>query len=216
MAANRVSYFFDWHGPSMVIDTACSSTATALHQAILGLKTKDTTMALVCGSNLIISPDMFVHMSTLGFLSPSGNCKSFDSSADGYARGEGVTAILLKPFKEALSAEDPVRAVIKGSRVNQDGRTSGITSPSSEAQRRNIEQLYSIKKLDPGSIQYVEAHVSLHPYPTCLRKRAERCFRVLEHQPETLANYLHSTRSSGNPIRYRSSLLVLSRVTSGI
>lgn len=199
MAANRISYFFDWHGPSMVIDTACSSTATTLHQAILALKAKDTAMALVCGSNLIISPDTFVHMSTLGFLSPSGKCNSFDSSADGYARGEGVTAIMLKPLKEALIAGDPVRAVIKGSRINQDGRTSGITLPSSEAQRRNIEQLYTIKKLDPGSVQYVEAHVSFHPYQTCLRTRAERN-RALEHQPEIHASSLHSTRSSRSPI----------------
>ena len=199
MAANRISYFFDWHGPSMVIDTACSSTATAFHQAILALKAKDAPMALVCGSNLIISPDTFVHMSTLGFLSPSGKCNSFDSSADGYARGEGVAAIILKPLTEALAAGDPIRAVIKGSRVNQDGRTSGITLPSSEAQRRNMEQLYAIQKLDLSSVQYVEAHVSFYPCQTCQHTRVERN-RVPEHQPEIPGSSLHSTRSSRSPI----------------
>ena len=188
----------------MVIDTACSSTATALHQAILAIKAKDTAMALVCGSNLIISPDMFVHMSTLGFLSPSGKCNSFDTSADGYARGEGVTAIILKPFKEAIVAGDPIRAVIKGSRVNQDGRTSGITLPSSEAQRRNIEQLYIIKKLDPGSFQYVEAHVSFHPYmqsyAQAMRAHEAERNRVLEHQLEIPESSVQSTKFSRSPI----------------
>ena len=160
IAANRISYVFDLHGPSMVIDTACSSTIVALHQAILSLKNGESSMSLVCGANLIINPDMFVHMSELGFLSPTGRCRSFDASADGYARGEGVLAILLKPVTQALADGDQVRAVIKGSLINQDGKTNGLTMPSSEAQQKNMQELYSKINIDPQHIQYFEAHVS--------------------------------------------------------
>jgi acyl transferase domain-containing protein len=159
IAANRLSYFFDLHGPSMVIDTACSSTMVALHQAVASLQAKEAGMAIVCGANLIINPDMFVHMSELGFLSPSGKCQSFDMSANGYARGEGVLALLLKPLRVALQDGDPIRSVIRGTKINQDGRTNGITMPSHEAQRRNMNALYEGYGLRPGDIQYVEAHV---------------------------------------------------------
>ncbi len=143
----------------MVIDTACSSTMVALHQAVLSLKAKDAGMALVCGANLILNPDMFVHMSELGFLSPSGRCQSFDASGDGYARGEGVVALLLKPLDEALLDGYPIRSVIRGTRINQDGRTNGITLPSSEAQKKNMEALYKDYNLFTGNVQYLEAHV---------------------------------------------------------
>ena len=160
IAANRISYVFDLHGPSLVIDTACSSTMVALHQALAGLKARESKMAVVCGANLIISPDMFVHMSELGFLSPTGRCQSFDAGGDGYARGEGVMAIILKPLEDALRDGDAVRAVIRGTRINQDGRTQGLSLPSSEAQRQNLTALYQQLNLSPGSVQYLEAHVS--------------------------------------------------------
>lgn len=143
----------------MVIDTACSSTMVALHQAMLSLKNKEAGMALVCGANLIINPDMFVHMSELGFLSMSGKCQSFDAKGDGYARGEGIIALLVKPLGKALESGDPIQSIIRGSRINQDGRTNGITLPSSEAQMQNMEALYSDHNLSPGDVQYVEAHV---------------------------------------------------------
>lgn len=155
---------FDLHGASISIDTACSGTIVGLHQAIMALNAGESRMALVCGANLIISPDMFVHMSELGFLSPSGRCRSFDASGDGYARGEGVAGILLKRLADAQRDGDPIRAVIKATRLNQDGRTQGMTMPSGDAQRRNLDALYSRANLDPGSIQYVEAHVSIFQY----------------------------------------------------
>jgi acyl transferase domain-containing protein len=131
----------------------------ALHQAVAGLKAGESKMAVVCGANLIICPDIFVHMSELGFLSPTGRCQSFDAAGDGYARGEGVMAILLKPLKDALKDGDPVRAVIRGTRTNQDGQTQGISLPSSEAQRQNLAALYKQLYLPLGSVQYLEAHV---------------------------------------------------------
>ena len=160
IAANRISYFFDLHGPSLAIDTACSSTLVAFHQAVQCLKSGESAMAVVCGANLILNPDMFLHMSDLGFLSPDGMCHSFDASANGYARGEGVISILLKPLDAAMRDGDPVRAVVRGSRVNQDGRTNGLTYPSSQAQAQNIKSLYSDITLNPDDVQYFEAHVS--------------------------------------------------------
>ncbi|KAI9818135.1 MAG: Type I Iterative PKS [Pycnora praestabilis] len=158
MAANRISYFFDLSGPSMSVDTACSSSMAAMHQAVHGLKNGQSSMALVCGAKLIFNPDMFIPSSELGFLSPSGRCKSFDAAGDGYGRGEGIMAVLLKPLELALIGRDPIRAVIKGTRLNQDGRTQGITLPSAEAQRLNMESLYSENNLSPADLQYVEAH----------------------------------------------------------
>ena len=143
-----------------------------LHQAVTALKAGEAEMALVCGVNAILSPDMFVHMSELGFLSPSGRCRSFDASGDGYARGEGVAAMLLKPLSTAIRDNDPIRAVIKGTRLNQDGRSKGMTMPSGDAQRRNLEALYSRPGLAPADVQYIEAHVSIicpEPVPKLTR-----------------------------------------------
>ena len=159
MAANRLSYFFNLSGPSLAVDTACSSSMAALHQAVRTLQHGDTGMALVCSAKLVLNPDMFMPSSELGFLSPSGKCQSFDAAADGYGKGEGVLALLLKPLKQAMEDRDPIRAVINGTRLNQDGRTQGITLPSADAQRNNMKALYEELGISPGDIQYLEAHV---------------------------------------------------------
>ncbi|KAL9949385.1 hypothetical protein ACHAP6_005204 [Verticillium nonalfalfae] len=158
IAANRVSYFFDLHGPSLVLDTACSSTMYALHHAVAALHAGEAEMAVVNGSNLILNPDIFVAMSEMDFLSPTGRCRTFDAAGDGYVRAEGVLALLLKPLDKALQDGDPIRAVVRGTRVNQDGRTQGLTLPSSEAQRANMQGLYAESRLDPADVQYFEAH----------------------------------------------------------
>ena len=173
MSANRLSYFFNLSGPSMAVDTACSSTMAALHQAVRTLQRGDSTMALVCGAKLILNPDMFMPSSELGFLSPSGRCQTFDAAGDGYGRGEGVIAILLKPLETALSDGDPVRSVIKGTRLNQDGRTQGITLPSASAQRDNMSALYQELGICPSDIQYLEAHVSGIYDSTCYQSLFE-------------------------------------------
>ena len=161
MAANRISYMFDLSGPSMSIDTACSSAMAALHQAVRTLQHGDSKMAIVCGAKLILSPDMFIPSSELGFLSPTGRCHTFDAAANGYGRGEGVIAFLLKPLKAALTDRNPIRTVIKGTRLNQDGKTQGITLPSADAQKCNMHALYEELDISPEDIQYLEAHVSL-------------------------------------------------------
>lgn len=159
MASNRLSYFYDLSGPSMSVDTACSSSMAALHQAVRTLQHGDSTMALVCGSNLILNPESFISMTELGFIGPSGRCRSFEALAEGYGRGEGIGVILLKTFQRAIDDHDPIRAVIKGTRLNQDGRTQGITLPSALAQQRNMESLYNELGIDRSGIQYLEAHV---------------------------------------------------------
>jgi len=159
LAANRISYFFNLSGASMVVDTACSSSMAALHQAVRTLQRGDSSMAIVCSAKLILTPDMFMPSSELGFLSPSGRCRSFDADADGYGRSEGVLALLLKPLNAAIKDNDPIRAVIRGVRLNQDGRTQGITLPSATAQQENMRRLYEQINVDPVDIQYLEAHV---------------------------------------------------------
>ncbi|KAL9115429.1 MAG: hypothetical protein Q9227_000750 [Pyrenula ochraceoflavens] len=160
MSANRLSYFFNLSGASIAVDSACSSSMSALHQAVSALQRNEASMALVCGAKLIINPDMFVSNSELNFLGASGKCNTFDASADGYGRGEGALAFLLKPLERAIMDHDPIRAVIRGTSLNQDGRTQGITLPSCDAQAKNMQTIYGKLSIRPSDIQYVEAHRS--------------------------------------------------------
>lgn len=160
--SNRVSYFFDWRGPSMTIDTACSSSLVALHQAAQSLQTGIFRVSMAAGTNLILGPDNFVAESKLGMLSPTGLSKMWDSSADGYARGDGFVAVVLKKLDDALADGDDIECVIRGSGINQDGRTRGITMPSGLSQTSLIRQVYHAAGLDLRNAyhwpQYFEAH----------------------------------------------------------
>ncbi|KAH6623121.1 hypothetical protein F5144DRAFT_539024 [Chaetomium tenue] len=160
--SNRISYFFNFQGPSMTIDTACSSSLVALHQAVLSLRSGESKLACVTGANLILTPEQFVVESSLHMLSPSGHCRMWDAGADGYARGEGVVAMFIKTLSQALADGDHIEAVIRGTGVNSDGRSRGITMPNWEAQSRLIQDTYRRAGLDPNSpmdrCQYFEAH----------------------------------------------------------
>ncbi|RYP74561.1 hypothetical protein DL769_003988 [Monosporascus sp. CRB-8-3] len=156
--SNRISYFFDLKGPSVTLDTACSASLTALHLACQSLRTGESKMAIVGGTNIIHSPDMMVCMSLLRFFSQEGRCYSFDHRACGYSRGEGVATVILKPLDAALRDGDPVRAIIRNSVVNQDGRTQGITLPSRQAQEALIRSAYDSAGIDPATTGYFEAH----------------------------------------------------------
>ncbi|RDW70882.1 uncharacterized protein DSM5745_08393 [Aspergillus mulundensis] len=160
--ANRVSYFFDWHGPSVVVDTACSSSMVALHQAVTALQQQECPVAIAAGVNLLLTPNFFITTSKMTMLSPDGRGRMWDANANGYARGEGVASIVLKRLSDAVANGDPIECVIKGTGVNQDGRTLGLTMPSGTAQRRLIESTYARAGLDPRNprdrCQYFEAH----------------------------------------------------------
>ncbi|KAK9772055.1 hypothetical protein SCAR479_11218 [Seiridium cardinale] len=162
LISNRVSYVFDWSGPSMTIDTACSSSLVAVHLAVQSLRSGESTVACAAGSNLILNPDSFIGETSLHMISPDGKSKMWDASANGYARGEGVAAVFLKTLSKALEDGDRIDAIIRETGVNQDGRTQGITLPSPEAQAKLIRSTYRKAGLDLANDtdrpQYFEAH----------------------------------------------------------
>jgi hybrid polyketide synthase/nonribosomal peptide synthetase ACE1 len=127
LVSNRVSYFFDWHGPSMTIDTACSSSLIAVHQAAQQLRAGHSRVAVAAGANLILDPSSFVSMSKLKMLSPDGRSRMWDADVNGYARGEGVAAVVLKTLSQAEKDGDVIECVIREIGANQDGRTPGLT-----------------------------------------------------------------------------------------
>ncbi|KAL8678456.1 MAG: hypothetical protein Q9186_005194 [Xanthomendoza sp. 1 TL-2023] len=160
--ANRISYFFDWHGPSMTIDTACSSSLVAVHQAVQSLRSGESRIAIAAGSNLILGPENYIAESKLKMLSPTGRSRMWDQDADGYARGEGVASVVLKTLSAALADGDQIECLIRETGVNQDGRTRGITMPSAAAQTALIRSTYAKAGLDPlkksDRCQFFEAH----------------------------------------------------------
>jgi acyl transferase domain-containing protein len=160
--ANRVSWFYDLRGPSLTVETACSGSMVGLHLACQSLRSGDCDTAIVGGANLILNPHMFIVASNLGFISPDGLCKAFDASADGYGRGEGFAAVILKPVEKAIRDGDCIRAVIRGTGTNQDGKTKGITMPNGDAQEALIRQTYQSAGLSLKDTAYFEAHVC-HP-----------------------------------------------------
>ncbi|KAF2729917.1 ketoacyl-synt-domain-containing protein [Polyplosphaeria fusca] len=158
MASNRLSHYFDLRGASMSIDTGCSTTLTALHQACNDLRNNESSMSVVSGANLMLNPDMFITMSSIALISKDGRSFAFDSRANGYGRGEGVATIVLKRLDDALRDGDPIQAVIKETALNQDGKTDTITTPSQEAQIALIRRVYKKAGLDPKDTGYFEAH----------------------------------------------------------
>ncbi|MFJ4923687.1 amino acid adenylation domain-containing protein [Streptomyces sp. NPDC088725] len=163
MASNRVSYCFDFRGPSISLDTACSSSLVAVHLACESLSRGETSLALAGGTLLHMAPQYTIAETKGGFLSPDGVSRAFDASANGYVRAEGVGLVALKRLDDALRDGDPIHAVVVGSGVNQDGRTNGITVPNGDAQVALIEQVCSGAGVEPGSLQYVEAHGTSTP-----------------------------------------------------
>ncbi|KAH9887118.1 hypothetical protein F4778DRAFT_786418 [Xylariomycetidae sp. FL2044] len=146
--ANRVSYFFDWHGASITIDTACSSSLVAVHLGIQAIRSGESRVAVAAGTNLILTPSSYLSESNLHMLSSSGRCKMWDRGADGYGRGEGVAAIIMKPLSAALEDKDDIKCIIRGTGINQDGRTSRMTVLSSLAQASLIRDTYARAGLD--------------------------------------------------------------------
>ncbi|GEP43695.1 type I polyketide synthase [Brevifollis gellanilyticus] len=158
IAANRISYCLNLSGPSIAMDTACSSALTAVHVACEHLLGGRCKTALAGGVTIMITPDGFIGFSQAGMLSPEGKCKVFDASANGFVRGEGAGMVLLKRLSDAIADGDPIHAVVKGSAVNSDGHTTGISLPSGEAQARLVREACAVAGIKPSEIGYVEAH----------------------------------------------------------
>lgn len=158
IAANRISYVYNLTGPSMTIDTACSSAMVALHLACQSIRNGECTVALAGGVNALLRAEMTVATSKASMLSPDARSKSFDAAANGYVRSEGVGLVVLKSLSQALADGDPIVAVIRGSAVNQDGRSKGLTVPSGEAQTIALRAALAASGVDAHEVQYAEAH----------------------------------------------------------
>lgn len=158
MLSNRLSYFFDFKGPSLTIDTACSSSLVALNYACQDIWNGNTEAALVGGANAIFFPTLSISMSKGGYLSPDSRSKAFDRNANGYARGEGAGLIILKPLSQAISDGDRIYSQIVATGVNQDGRSAGIASPNGSAQRNLIKSVLANNHINPNDIVLIEAH----------------------------------------------------------
>lgn len=156
--ANRVSYVFDFKGPSMALDTACSSSLTAVHLACESIKSGQCDMAIAGGVNLSLHPNKYLLLSLGNFISSDGRCRSFGKGGDGYVPGEGVGAVVLKPLEKAVEDGDNILAVIKSTMINHGGRTNGYTVPSPAAQGSLIRSNLKRAAIDPRSISYLEAH----------------------------------------------------------
>ncbi|KAI1140606.1 hypothetical protein F5Y05DRAFT_410453 [Hypoxylon sp. FL0543] len=157
--SNRLSWFYDFRGPSITIETACSSSMVSIHLACQSLRAHESEMSLVCGSQLYLDPlTNAISLSTLQFMSPDSRCYSFDDRGNGYAKGEGFGVLVLKPLADAVAAGNTIRAVIRSSATNQDGRTPGLTQPSQAAQENQIREAYQVGGLDFRDTRLFEAH----------------------------------------------------------
>jgi acyl transferase domain-containing protein/acyl carrier protein len=156
--ANRLSYLLDLRGPSISVDTACSSSLVAVHLACRSLQSGDSDIALAGGVSLMLTPDMMITLSKVGFMSPSGRCRTFDASADGFIRGEGCGVVVLKRLADAIADGDRVLAVIRGSAVNQDGHSTVISAPNGLAQQSLVRGALENAQIPPERVGFVETH----------------------------------------------------------
>lgn len=158
VAANRLSYVLDLRGPSIALDTACSSSLTALHLARRSLAAGDCRAAIVAGVNVLLAPQVTIGFCKASMIARGGRCRAFDAGAEGYVRSEGAGAVVLKPLAAARADGDPIYAVVRGTAVNEDGRTTGISLPSADAQERLMREALREAEVDPAEVHYVEAH----------------------------------------------------------
>ncbi|KAK7959439.1 Compactin diketide synthase [Apiospora aurea] len=160
MIANRISHFFDLQGPSMSIDTGCSAGMVVVHQGCQSIRTGESDISVVGAASALLTQDAFISASTIGAIGAEGKCFAWDERAHGYGRGEGVAALILQPLDAALKAGNRVHAIIKDTGLNQDGKTTTITSPSADAQVKLIRECYARAGYDMKDTGYVEAHMT--------------------------------------------------------
>ncbi|MGQ4598764.1 polyketide synthase Pks13 [Nocardia sp. R6R-6] len=156
--ANRISYFYDFRGPSVAIDTACSSTLVAVHQAVRALRSGDADLALAGGVNMLLAPMATLGFDSVGAVAKNGRVKAFSADADGMVRSEGAGLVVLKRLADAERAGDRILGVVKGSAVNSDGRSNGIVAPNPDAQAEVLRRAYRDAGIPPSTVDYIEAH----------------------------------------------------------
>ena len=161
--AGRLSYILGMKGPALAVDTACSSSLVALHLGYSSIARGETTMSVACGVHIMLSPELMVNLCRARMLSPQGRCKTFDESANGYGRGEGCGVLAVKSLAMAMADSDDIRAIVKGSALNQDGRTSGLTAPNGPSQQSVIRAALKAGDLQPLDVSYVECHGTATP-----------------------------------------------------
>ena len=211
--SNRISYEFDFKGPSMTIKTACSSSLIGLHQACQALRSGDCSSAIVAGTNIMLSPTNLIAMSQQGVLSHDGSCKTFDASGDGYARGEAINCVYLKSLSTAVRDKNPIRAVIRGSGVNFDGKTTNLSTPSSTAQEALIRHVYQQAGLNSDDTAFVECHGTGTAVGDPIETKAvAACFRNGAWIGSVKPNVGHSEGASGLTSLIKS-ILALERST---
>ncbi|KAI0877961.1 polyketide synthase-like protein [Hypoxylon argillaceum] len=201
MLANRISHVFNLHGPSLTLDTACSSSIYCLNLAVAALKAGDCDGALVASSNLVMTPNSHVAAMKAGMLSPTSTCHTFDASADGYARAEAVNAIYLKRLSSALQNNDTIYSIVRGTATNANGHTPGVVNPSSEFQEAVMRKAYRNANLDFCDTDYVECHgtgtelgdlVEITALSNCFLSGRERPLKIGGSKP----NFGHSEAAS--------------------
>ncbi len=171
-AAGRVAYQYGLQGPAMAVDTACSSSLAAVHLACQSLRARECDLAVAGGVNLALLPDGFIALAKAGVLSPDGRCRAFDAAAGGMGRAEGCGVILLKRVSDAIQAGDEILAVVRGSAMNQDGASAGLTVPSGPAQEAVVKRALANARLEAAAIGYVEAHGTGTPLGDPIELRA--------------------------------------------
>ena len=202
--AARLAYFLNLSGAVMSINTACSSSLVALHQACLALKTREIDTAIVAGVNMLFTPEIYVAMSQAGMLSSDGKCYAFDERANGMVPGEAIAVVVLKRLSEAERDGDPIKAIIRGSGLNYDGKTNGITAPSGVAQKELLLSVYEKNHIHPENIEYFVAHgtgtslgdpVEINAVSEVLKTTTEKRGYCALTSPKT--NFGHTFAASG-------------------
>lgn len=193
--SGRISHAFNWSGPSLTVDTACSSSLVAIYQAVRAIIVGDCRAAVAGGVNVVTSPDMYLGLDRAHFLSPTGQCKAFDQSADGYCRSEGCAAYVLKRLDDAVAENDRILGVIKGVDINQSGQSSSITHPHSPTQEKLFERLLSKTRANLQDVSVVEAHGTGTPSGDPSEVRSIRNAFCKSRSPE---NPLHMTSIKAN------------------
>jgi malonyl CoA-acyl carrier protein transacylase len=215
LAANRISYFLDLKGPSLSLDTACSSSAVALHLACQSLQSLDTNLCIVGGVNLVLSPEVTIAFSQARMMSSDGRCKTFDASADGYVRGEGCGVIILKRLEDAQRDGDRIEAVIRGTAINQDGLTNGITAPNGLSQQAVIRQALEKAGLQPADISYIEAHGTGTALGDPIEVNALKAVFMKDH-PQTHPCWLTSVKTNIGHLETASGITSVIKVTMAL